>query len=104
MQLALALPRTYPLQSWYVPTIHLTADDMDALRDGRLRLRCGQWIHIPGQSRRARWVGAFKYSGTLWAAHYPWDTFQALAEGIHYGGDEMEARVRGVFPTLKGAR
>ena len=56
----------------YVPTIHLTDSDMVRLSEGTLRLRCGQWVLLPRQTRPSRWVGTRTGAApyTLWAAHW----------------------------------
>lgn len=44
----------------YVETIKLTNSDMVRLRNGTLRLRCGQWVVLPYDTRKSRWVGTLK--------------------------------------------
>ena len=53
----------------YQPTIDLDAQTQMLLREGLLKLQCGQWVRTHPSSKPSRWVGVTS-SGTLWAAHY----------------------------------
>ena len=51
----------------FLPTVDLNdAGTMQAVRDGRLRLQCGQWIRSAGGV--SRFVGVTD-DGIIWAAH-----------------------------------
>ena len=68
----------------YQPTITLTNDVLDRLREGTLILPVGQWVRTEWSTHPSRWVGT-KRSGVLWASHYSGgdrqqrEQFQAMA-------------------------
>ena len=52
----------------YQKTINLWAGDNEQrLRDGRLRLQCGQWVKCGNDPIKSRYIGIFGLS--VWVAH-----------------------------------
>ena len=41
----------------YQPCIHLFKDDIEALRRGALRLQVGQWVMLPSETHKSRFIG-----------------------------------------------
>ena len=54
----------------FQPTVYVTHEILDQLREGTLTLKKGQWIHLAWTNKKSRWVGV-RSSGTVWAVHFP---------------------------------
>lgn len=52
----------------FLPTLDLTADDLEALHAGTLTLQTGQWVKYGHMTTKSRFVGRTP-GGSVWAVH-----------------------------------
>ena len=53
----------------YKPTIHLFKEDIEALRRGALRIQIGQWVMLPNETHKSRYIGINQLRQAIFEYH-----------------------------------
>ena len=65
----------------YTTTITITKDMLQQIEDGKLKIKCGQWIQYAWMSKKSRFVGVTK-RGSIWSIHAKYGKFTKQAQSI----------------------
>ena len=58
----------------YQPCIHLFKVDLEALRRGALRIQTGQWVMLPNETHKSRFIGINRFKQAIFE-YYPISRF-----------------------------
>ena len=53
----------------YQPCIHLSKEDCEALRRGAKRIQIGQWVMLPQETHKSRFVGINQLKQAIFEYH-----------------------------------
>ncbi len=65
----------------YTTTIFITQDMIQQIEDGKLKIKCGQWVQYAWMAKKSRFVGVTK-AGSIWAVHSRYSKFYTQAKSI----------------------
>lgn len=58
----------------YTKTIKITMDMLQQIEDGKIKIKCGQWVQYHWLANKSRWIGVSR-SGACWAVHSRYGKF-----------------------------